>query len=135
MQNNSGENNMLDLTTYGLFGNINFKPRNKSIPAPLTRFLMFKNDISSQTPVVPDPNDKTKYSLTIAAGGRYIGAYISNNGTIDRARAATWQTSDPTVAPVPSTPNGQSFNTLSKGTATITASQDGLTSTLFLTVT
>lgn len=126
---------MLDLTTYGLFGSINFNPRKKSTPAPLTRFLLFKNDITSQAQVVPDPNDKTKYSLTIAAGGRYIGAYINNNGTIDRARTATWQTSDPTVAPVPSAPNGQSFNTLTKGTATITASQDGLTSTLFLTVT
>jgi len=104
--------------------------------------IFIQND-SSTDPASPwyvTRVDATHYTMLSATpkNSQYIGAFIWSGATDTRGdrvgSAVTWETSDASVVKIGSvTASGQAYINILTGTATLTATLNGMTSTLLIT--
>lgn len=106
--------------------------------------LFIQNDTATQpsSPLYVTRVDSTHYTMlnaTAPKNGQYLGAFIWYADTDSRGERAgpevAWASSDPSIARVISvSASGQAIvNILAAGTATLTVSLNGMTSTLVIT--
>ncbi len=109
-----------------------------------TDTLFIQNDTATQpsSPFYVTRVDSTHYTMlnaTAPRNGQYLGAFIWYADTDSRGERAgpgvVWESSDPTIVRVLSvSDSGQAVvNILAAGTATLTVSLNGMTSTLVIT--